>query len=379
MRVMDRLFVQVVQTRWLVGICPTSFLAWAAVAFGLIVQASMVGASDRNTSVRRLPSMVDEGIRPYQYLPAHRDLPATRPAVRPVTRRTDPIPEVLPARTADHREMAIISERADRHVRYGLGMASRGGSFTARAEFIRALRLIAEALDAQPGNGDHAGALARGLRALDEAEDFMPTGARLEADIDMPTVLAGHRTQLNGPQPSTLNSRPLLTPRAALDQYYQVAYQQLGHACGHVVVGSAALYGLGKIETTLSESRLNERPVREYRAMVMHQAALQVDPRNPLAANELGVLLARYGRLGPARRLLEQSVQLLPRRIVWHNLSVVYLRSGEAELATQARGQLAKFASKSAPVHGQPDVQWLDNGAFARTAGPVSSSNRLTK
>src|SRR5262249_12101401 len=65
-------------------------------------------------------------------------------------------------------------------VQRGYDLAQRGAFFAARTEFVQVLRRVAQAKDAASGTEEHARALAAGLRALDEANDFIPQGAQVE-------------------------------------------------------------------------------------------------------------------------------------------------------------------------------------------------------
>ena len=102
--------------------------------------------------------------------------------------------------------------------------------------------------------------------------------------------------------------------------------------------------------------------------MALYQAALAVNPANPSAANELGVLLARYGRHDAAQQLLQQSLAVRNDRTVWSNLSVVMSNLGQRELARQALARAGKARSASGiPLQ---RVQWLDKAAFAAMRRP---------
>ena len=61
-------------------------------------------------------------------------------------------------------------------------LAQRGAVYAAQAEFIQVIRRVALANDAECGTDQHSRALAEGLRALDEAVDFVPVGTGLEAN-----------------------------------------------------------------------------------------------------------------------------------------------------------------------------------------------------
>src|SRR5262249_59168340 len=78
-------------------------------------------------------------------------------------------------------------------VQRGYNLAQHGAFFAARTEFIQVLRRVAQAKDAGSNTDDHARALAAGLRALDEASDFVPQGVQLEAELDVRKVASSHR------------------------------------------------------------------------------------------------------------------------------------------------------------------------------------------
>jgi hypothetical protein len=112
--------------------------------------------------------------------------------------------------------------------------------------------------------------------------------------------------------------------------------------------------------------------------MVYHQAAMLVDPQNHLAANELGVLLARYEQWQEAKRVFLHSVAANPLPQTWHNLAVVHERLGEPSLAAQARFELNQVARQNPqaalPSRG-PEVRWLSPAEFAATGEhPISPS-----
>ena len=132
--------------------------------------------------------------------------------------------------------------QTDQQVRHGFELANRGAYYAARAEFIAGLRLLAQALDAERHTTNHSRALSAGLTALKEAGDFLPSGGKLEADLDLPTIVASHRTPV-------LKNTAMenLVPLVALKSYFTFAQEQLSAAAGHEVAGSMALYALGKL------------------------------------------------------------------------------------------------------------------------------------
>ncbi len=275
---------------------------------------------------------------------------------------------------ANDRQILITAQLADLHIRRGFELGRRGALFSARSEFIQALRMLALAHDAAQGGNVHTNSLAAGMRALEEAEDFIPRGTRLEANIDLETVVVGHQTPA---LKSTLSGEiRSMSTQMALESYSSFARGHLSHAAGHVPAGSMALYGLGKVYAALGDTKSDERKLHEYRAMTLFQAALGSDANNPLAANELGVLMARYGHFETARDLLQRSVALQPQPTVWRNLAVVHQRMGllaEAEQASRQSQISAQPADVGSPYTSlaAPSVNLVDPQSFAES-GPSS-------
>jgi hypothetical protein len=161
-----------------------------------------------------------------------------------------------------------------------------------------------------------------------------------------------------------------MTPVIAQQQYFAYAQEQLIAASGGLPVSSQILYRLGRLQTAEPGQESDSQALGGARAMVFQQAALAVDGGNYLAANELGVLLARYGQLQEAKQLLLRSVAIKPQVESWHNLAVVHRRLGEADLAARAENE-RDLARRSAPGRAASDlVRWVDPPTFAAAGGP---------
>ena len=262
-------------------------------------------------------------------------------------------------------QLELIAREADMHTRRGFVLAGRKAYHSARFEFIKALRLVAQGLDAEQATRRHSEALASGLRAMEEAEDFLPQGSRLEADLNMPAILGGHQTPV---LKDALADR--LSPMIALRRYFTYAQTQFHEAAGEEIAGSMALYALGKLHTTLAEHPIASIRAAEPKAMTFFQAALLVHPGNFMAANDLGVLLGRAGRFEHARKMLEFSVKHSPQPATWRNLAKVYQQLGlrahaeQAEHYAQSLDQTrqARLAQKGLGAEGR--VHWVDPSAF---------------
>ena len=279
-----------------------------------------------------------------------------------------PLPRVATS-TLRSEQLEGIARQADRQTCHGFELAGRGAFFAARAEFIAALRLLAQGLDAEQQTALHSQSLAAGLTAMKEAEDFLPKGAHVEADLDLAAIIGSHRT------PVLKDADPkALTPLLALQCYFTFAQEQLAAAVGHEVAGSMALRGLGKLHTSAAGNKALHVRAGEPKAVAFFQAALLACAQNYMAANDLGVLLAQCGNYAQARGALEHSLSICPQSTGWHNLAVVYQRLGQVELARRAEWQaeVARRAEAArAPASQGPSpqsVRWVDPQTFAQAS-----------
>jgi len=249
-------------------------------------------------------------------------------------------------------------------------LAERGAAYSAQAEFIQALKLISQALDQEHGTRFHGRAMSAGLRALREADDFVAGDSDDLQAIDLAHCVAAHRTPLLKNVDTTE-----ITPMDALQEYHTFASQQLAAACGRESAGSKALYGLARLQPVLNVGSEPRRSTAETNAIALHQAALTVDPRNHTAANELGVLLARYGQMEAAQSLLRQSLAVRQTAEAWRNLTVVYQEMGAMDAAGWARRQGEIFAASPSSQDNAPEspkesmVYWVDAATLARGSG----------
>lgn len=245
-------------------------------------------------------------------------------------------------------------------------LANRGALYAAKEDLLQALRIATQSLDAAEGTGAHSQALNQGLTALREAEDFALHGAMATEPLEIGQIIAGHRTPVLREQ-----AGQEISPVIAMQQYYGYAGQRLSFAAGDLPAAADSLFWLGKVHNSLARQSVQADRLQGPQAMVCFRAALAVAPQHHLAANELGVLYARYGELNEAKKLLQQSVASKPHAEGWQNLAIVHERLGEAQLAQLAKQEFALAAARS-PTAGknQPPVTWLDTKAFAATAGP---------
>ncbi len=274
-------------------------------------------------------------------------------------------------------ELELIARQADEHARQAFELAGKKAYFAARREFMRALRVIAQGLDRQYATNRHSRALAAGVRALNEAEDFLPKDGHLEAELDLAVIAGAHGTPvLHG------SDVQQLTPLGAIQKYHTYAQEQLATAVGNEVAGSMALGGLGKLYVAIGDQQRGDGIVAaRTKAMVVLQAALVASPANHMASNELGVLFARNGRHTEARAAFQYSVAAFPTEEGWRNLALTCERLGEMDLAYRAaqeslalrdrtRGNtpLAKDSSLGA-------VRWVSPGELAGSGGNLRTAS----
>ena len=289
-----------------------------------------------------------------------------------------------PLKTADpdqkrSKQLELIARQADRQSRHGLELAGRGAFFAARAEFLGALRMIAGGLDTEQKTNVHGRALAVALTAMKEADDFLPSGPRLEAELDLPRIIAAHAT------PVLKSDAENVTSMTAMKCYFTFAQEQFAAAAGREVAGAMALRALGKLHDTLAGKKGLSEAAAAPKAMVFYQAALLVFPENFMAANDLGVLLARSGNYSSARDMFEYSLSLYRQSTTWRNLVVVYRQLGQTALAERAVREAAMIEQteiarrKAASLAGNAPVRWVDPQTLSRMSNGAPNSTRVSQ
>jgi tetratricopeptide (TPR) repeat protein len=260
-------------------------------------------------------------------------------------------------------------------VQRGYNLARRGAFFAARTEFIQVLRRVAQAKDAAAGTDRYSAALAAGLRAMDEADDFVPRGAQLEGELDVRSVASSHRT------PVLREHSETILPHEAVALYHKFAQERLAQAAIDEQAGSMALYGLGKVYAYLAERRDDDvQCVRG--AMTMYSAALDSCPNNNLAANELGVLLCRTGHPAEAVNHFTRAIDVAPTATAYHNLAVAQQKlnmPGESAANGQEARRLAAIERASGDVSRRAGVEWVSPDEMARISQPALLPHATTE
>jgi tetratricopeptide (TPR) repeat protein len=310
---------------------------------------------------------------PPERTPAEAELlhPVTEPEGSPAARRG-----VLPGRS---EQLESIARQADREIRHGYELAGRGAYYAARSEFIAALRMVAQGLDTDRQTTIHGKSLAAGLTALREAEDFLPHGSMVEANLDIPALVESHVTPVLKDADNAQT-----TSLSALKSYLTYAQDQFAAAADREIAGSMALRALGKLHDELAQRQNTDIRAAGQKAVVFYQAALLVAPQNYMAANDLGVMFARAGNLQDARAILEHSAAIDRQSTVLHNLATVYQRLGRNDLAAQAnqRSLLAQQAEQAgrqtrSVLAANGSVEWVAPDAFAQTSPNLAAPPSL--
>jgi tetratricopeptide (TPR) repeat protein len=255
---------------------------------------------------------------------------------------------------------ASVTQIARNHLRYGNTLARRGSLFSARQEFLTGLRLVIESLDLVNGSDVHREHYRLAITALNEAEDFSKSTGD-EASLSVSRIVDLHQSKvLNDP------NDPSLTPMSAMQSYYAYAQEHFSAACARSPVASEILFALGKLHTVMAVQEPTSRSTDLAIAILMHQAALNVDPHNHLSANELGVALARLGHYESARAALLHSVAAQPTPEAWLNLSIVHQALGETKLAELALAeQKAAMAARGFDGPYAQRIRWMAPDEFA--------------
>jgi tetratricopeptide (TPR) repeat protein len=255
-------------------------------------------------------------------------------------------------------------------VQRGCDLAQRGALFAAQTEFIQVIRRVAQANDAEHRTDGHSRALAEGLRALDEAADFVPNGSGLEGELDVAIAASSHRT------PHVRIAPAGVAPHTAVAIYHSFAQERLAVAVGGQQAGSMALFGLGKVHARIAERR-DDDVLSTRSAMTMYLAALAACPANHMAANELGVLLCRNGHPADAARMFEQAIDQSPSATAYHNLAVAQQKLGFAQQAAANQREserLAAWERSTGAVSRRAGVQWVAAENFGQLAPPLAAA-----
>ncbi len=264
---------------------------------------------------------------------------------------------------------AELSAQFRPKVQAAFALARNGALHAARGRFESLLVEIARAKDASQMTNRHSRALAAGLRALNEADDFVASGG--ESEVQPFSLAASHQTPMLRAPFVKKDEVKWTLPHEAIAMYHRYAERKLAAAVAGEQAGSMALYGLGKIYQQLGERR-DDIPQVVRKSLTMYRSALIAHSKNHLAANEAGVLLARAGRYGQSLPLLERALELAPSSVTHKNLAFVFQKQGASHLA-QAHGResqkLAAREKARGDLSAERGIAWMSPKEFNRRSG----------
>jgi Flp pilus assembly protein TadD len=270
------------------------------------------------------------------------------------------VPGVAPTRVS---LTDTVAQQAAHHIEYGKSLSRRGASFGARQEFFAALGVVAQSNDAQTSSNAYSTALRRAIQALREVSDFVVEDAETQIGMNLANILETHSTKIISRREATQ-----MTPVQAMQRYFTFAHQQLDFAGGQNVVTAEALFCLGKLHTVMAKHQPETLDIAK--AIVFHRAALSSDSQNDRSANELGVLLARSGKLNEAESLFKQCLVIRSAPQPWQNLAKVHQRQGEMEMAELANGEFIISSQMSVADSNASHIRWVGQQEFSQL-GPA--------
>ncbi len=292
-------------------------------------------------------------------------LPTAAPQLAPTEDEQDFAPfELIPIPTGTSRPQRPSfgdlgqgpQEKIKSELTTAVSMAERNALYAARSRLIACLRMVARLRDAQANVDLHSTALAAAFLALDEADDFDDQGVQYQADVLTRNYIAGHQTTIlkSAPTPSAVRAR---------SAYYRFARQKLIEAAGAQSISAELLYVLGRVEGELTKKMRESHQRRAPRELPLFEAAVAVNPGHYIAANELGVALARTGDYRRSAIAFEHSARIRSTPEVLANLEYVSRHLGDHQTAAQVRQQLAGQPTMSAMM---PVVSVVSLEAFNR-------------
>ena len=329
----------------------------------VIAEPSINGVADAKTSSLRLPETFDEESR----FARIRNAAASQgfgmlaldclepPAVQVESVVTV---EVEPGVTAmihetRQRELARLSLQTAVH------WLSRGATHSAKRSTIEALTYIVAMLDAREGANLHAKHLATALDAIRESNDFAGTHGAVDQDSLVRMVVVHKTTALKN------QSLEKTSSLQAIEEYLEVAHENLVAACESIVEASDALVLMGKIELQMNEKTDTQAAAV---ALTFHRAAVSVDPQNAIAHREQGKTLYSQGLVEQAAWSFARSVELQPTREHYRLLMQVAQKMGDMETVSQCETAI-NDPRLAAPL----PIRHLDAKSFAATYKPTSS------
>jgi tetratricopeptide (TPR) repeat protein len=317
---------------------------------GFALVAGSVGAGDRDPLPRPTapPSVPRRGV------------------VQPNDAQPQRLPDVRSTQPPPATAVVLPSPLLARRNQQAMQLGARGAVYAAEEEFLQTLQLVAQLRDERDNCQAHSKALAAGLTAFAEADHFTAAAANPTAQKNVQALVAGHKT----PILKSLDQQQEIPALYALQRYYEFAQSQLLSAMGNEPGVADALFGLARVYTVQAAGGDEKGVVAK--AIALLQVAIAIDPDNHFVANELGVLLARCGRLEQAQQVFLQGLAAHEEPELWQNLAEVHRRLGQFDLAQRAEQRCRSLRERQSQLLDEarvPQVTWVDPTTFAQTPG----------
>lgn len=234
-------------------------------------------------------------------------------------------------------------------IRYADSLVRRGAVFSAKEEYEKAIRDLAEHFNYQNNSDAYTRAVERGFRALEESKDFL-TVQHSESSSEILNIAKNHRT------PALHELADEVTTMDALQSYYTYSLDQFVRSSGRQAIAAEGFHALGRLHSFVNRNKGVvggfEDEGQVPKAIVYHQVALNLNSSHDRSANELGVLLAELGQLNQAKQVLLLAARSNTNVEAWRNLATVHDRLREPAYAASARQQANHVARTIAPSSG---------------------------
>lgn len=237
---------------------------------------------------------------------------------------------------------------------YALQLAERGALCSAEEELVEALWLIAQSHDNTGRSSGHRLHLEAALLAIKEAEDFTPFLGRRAIRSGLERACVAHRTTIDR------NDLAAVSVVELLRRYLDAAETSFVSALREEKLGAEIVYVMARVEELAARQSDQSTRWSAAKKIMLYRVARRIDPGNVSAANELAVLLGRFGRWEEARDILLSATTDNTPKPAWHNLATIYNALGEHQLAQQA----TRLSQES--VTPPPAVRWVTPAAFTK-------------
>ncbi|MEM7475056.1 MAG: hypothetical protein AAF483_08690 [Planctomycetota bacterium] len=249
-----------------------------------------------------------------------------------------------------------VGTKLTEHLTRCEALLKRRANYSAREEAELALHYLCHVLDGLNNGYTSQPAVQDAMTALFEAEDFENKN-RVRNRESLSALVLSHKT------PILKNAdRAQLAPMTAAQHYRAFAQIKLVEAAQDHPWCSEILYSLGRCYQAEAESDTKKQQSLLRRATVMYRAALEIAPKNTLAANQLGYILLLMDQPQVAKPILVQSINAAPSLPAVQNLAEAAHRLNDQDTLAWANGYLQQ--NNTGPQSAVPPVLEVEPTTF---------------